>query len=128
MLEGDGPLLALARRLRSLGPPSLSVLIAQLGEAQEYEEFRRLVREFLPEREGEILGRASPAAQVAAFADRHVVVAKDTGGLVTAASVRVVEGEERVHELVRMLSGLEGSVSGALHAEELLELAERDRR
>lgn len=66
--------------------------------------------------------------QVAAFADRHVVVAKDTGGLVTAASVRVVEGEERVHELVRMLSGLEGSVSGALHAEELLELAERDRR
>ncbi len=66
--------------------------------------------------------------QVAAFADRHVVVTKDSAGLVTAASVRVVEGPERVRELVRMLSGLEDSESGAEHAAELLAVAEADRQ
>lgn len=65
--------------------------------------------------------------QVAAFADRHVVVTKDGDGRVTSASVAVVEGPERVAELVRMLSGLEGSISGAEHAAELLALAEQDR-
>jgi DNA repair protein RecN (Recombination protein N) len=65
--------------------------------------------------------------QVAAFADQHVVVTKDRGGAVTAASVAVVEGPERVRELVRMLSGLEDSQSGAEHAAELLALAEADR-
>jgi DNA repair protein RecN (Recombination protein N) len=65
--------------------------------------------------------------QVAAFADRHVVVAKGSDGRITSASVRPVEGDERVQELVRMLSGLEGSASGAEHATELLELASRER-
>jgi DNA repair protein RecN (Recombination protein N) len=65
--------------------------------------------------------------QVAAFADRQVVVAKGSEGQVTSASVTVVEGEQRVQELVRMLSGLEGSASGAEHASELLELASRER-
>jgi DNA repair protein RecN (Recombination protein N) len=65
--------------------------------------------------------------QVAAFADHHVVVTKDGDGRVTSASVTVVEGADRVSELVRMLSGLEGSASGAEHASELLALAERDR-
>ena len=66
--------------------------------------------------------------QVAAFADRHVVVAKGSKGQVTSASVRVVEGDDRVQELVRMLSGLEGSASGAEHASELLALASRERQ
>jgi DNA repair protein RecN (Recombination protein N) len=65
--------------------------------------------------------------QVAAFADQHVVVAKDGSGQVTASSVAVVDGPERVRELVRMLSGLEDSQSGAEHAAELLALAEEDR-
>jgi DNA repair protein RecN (Recombination protein N) len=65
--------------------------------------------------------------QVAAFADRHVVVSKDRDGRVTAASVATVDGQERVHELVRMLSGLEGSQSGAEHAAELLALAAGER-
>jgi DNA repair protein RecN (Recombination protein N) len=65
--------------------------------------------------------------QVAAFADRHVVVTKGADGQVTAASVRVVEGTERVRELVRMLSGLEDSQSGAEHAAELLAVAAADR-
>ena len=65
--------------------------------------------------------------QVAAFADRHVVVSKDSDGHVTGASVAVVDGPERVRELVRMLSGLEDSQSGADHAAELLSLGEAAR-
>jgi DNA repair protein RecN (Recombination protein N) len=65
--------------------------------------------------------------QVAAFADQHVVVSKDRSGQVTATSVTVAEGTDRVRELVRMLSGLEDSASGAEHAAELLALADADR-
>jgi DNA repair protein RecN (Recombination protein N) len=65
--------------------------------------------------------------QVAAFADQHVVVTKGTGGAITATSVQVVDGDDRVRELVRMLSGLEGSESGATHAAELLALARQER-
>jgi DNA repair ATPase RecN len=46
---------------------------------------------------------------------------------VTSASVIAVEGADRVQELVRMLSGLEGSQSGAEHAAELLALADGER-
>jgi len=62
-------------------------------------------------------------AQVAAFADHHVVVRP---GPVTAASVARVDGADRVTELARMLAGQEESATGAAHAEELLGLA-RDR-
>ncbi len=65
--------------------------------------------------------------QVAAFADRHLVVAKGSDGAVTTASIAEVTGKDRVAELVRMLSGLEGSASGAEHAAELLALAEQER-
>lgn len=65
--------------------------------------------------------------QVAAFADTHIVVSKGSSGQVTSSSVVSVTGEERVLELVRMLSGLEGSASGAEHASELLQLAEAER-
>ena len=65
--------------------------------------------------------------QVAAFADRHVVVAKGSEGAVTSSSVQAVDGPDRVRELVRMLSGLEDSASGAEHAAELLGLAAADR-
>lgn len=65
--------------------------------------------------------------QVAAFADSHVVVTKTADGFVTASSVRVVEGDNRVTELVRMLSGLDGSSAGAAHAQELLAVAAQER-
>jgi len=52
----------------SLGPPSLSVLVARLGEMEEYEDFTALVREFLPEREEDILQNSTPASRMAAFA------------------------------------------------------------
>jgi hypothetical protein len=69
MAERANPLLTLAWRLRSLGPPSLSSLIARLEDAQEYENFIALVREFLPERQAEILRQAGPAHQIWSFAD-----------------------------------------------------------
>lgn len=59
-------------------------------------------------------------AQVAAFADRHVVVRP---GTVTAASISYAEGADRVTELARMLGGQEDSATAAAHAEELLALA-----
>jgi DNA repair protein RecN (Recombination protein N) len=65
--------------------------------------------------------------QVAAFADRHLVVAKDTGGAITTSGVRVVEENERARELARMLAGLPDSDLGIAHAEELLAVAARER-
>ncbi|MBM3669862.1 MAG: DNA repair protein RecN [Actinobacteria bacterium] len=64
-------------------------------------------------------------AQVAAFASTHLVVEKVTRAKKTVTDVREVTGEERVAELVRMLSGMEGSASGADHARELLTEASR---
>ena len=58
--------------------------------------------------------------QVAAFADRHLVVGKDDDGSVTASGVREVTGEDRVRELARMLAGLDDSDTGMAHAQELL--------
>ncbi|MFG1995135.1 DNA repair protein RecN [Actinoplanes sp. NPDC048988] len=65
--------------------------------------------------------------QVAAFADRHLVVAKDTGGAITTSGVRVVEETERARELARMLAGLPDSDLGIAHAEELLSVAGREK-
>jgi DNA repair protein RecN (Recombination protein N) len=64
-------------------------------------------------------------AQVAAFADTHIVVDKspDTGAGVTATDIRAVDGEDRVRELARMLSGLADSDTGQAHARELLAVA-----
>jgi DNA repair protein RecN (Recombination protein N) len=64
-------------------------------------------------------------AQVAAFADTHLVVDKspDTDAGVTATDIRAVEGEDRVRELARMLSGLADSDTGQAHARELLSVA-----
>ncbi|MET8153138.1 DNA repair protein RecN [Actinoplanes sp. NPDC049668] len=66
--------------------------------------------------------------QVAAFADRHLVVAKDTGGAITTSGVRIVEETERARELARMLAGLPDSDLGIAHAEELLAVADREKR
>ncbi|SOD97227.1 DNA repair protein RecN [Blastococcus haudaquaticus] len=64
-------------------------------------------------------------AQVAAFADTHLVVDKspDTAAGVTATDIRAVDGEDRVRELARMLSGLTDSGTGQAHARELLAVA-----
>jgi DNA repair protein RecN (Recombination protein N) len=61
--------------------------------------------------------------QVAAFADRHLVVTKTDDGSVTRSGVRTVDGEDRLRELSRMLAGLEDSALARGHAEELLAAA-----
>ncbi|MBC7552254.1 MAG: DNA repair protein RecN [Cellulomonas sp.] len=64
-------------------------------------------------------------AQVAAFADTHLVVTKSTSAgidTVTDSDVRPVTGNDRVRELARMLSGQE-SEAARTHAAELLELS-----
>jgi DNA repair protein RecN (Recombination protein N) len=60
-------------------------------------------------------------AQVAAFANNHLRVVKDTDGQVTTSSVQVLEGEERVTELARMLGGMADSQTALSHARELIE-------
>ncbi|WP_424709834.1 DNA repair protein RecN [Kitasatospora acidiphila] len=65
--------------------------------------------------------------QVAAFADRHLVVEKTNDGTVTRSGVKTLTDEERVRELSRMLAGLENSELGRAHAEELLATARSPR-
>ena len=62
-------------------------------------------------------------AQVAAFATNHLRVLKDSEGAVTASSVQQLNGDQRVAEMARLLSGLPDSESGLTHARELLETA-----
>ena len=65
-------------------------------------------------------------AQVAAFADTHLVVTKTTAAgidTVTDSDVRAVTGADRVRELARMLSGQDESAAARTHAAELLELS-----
>lgn len=60
--------------------------------------------------------------QVAAWADSHFVVNKNSDGSVSQSDVRAVDGDERLTEIARMLAGLEGSQSAKEHAAELLSL------
>ena len=62
-------------------------------------------------------------AQVAAFATNHLRVTKDNDGYVSASSVEQLQGDERVAEMARLLSGLPDSETGLEHARELLALA-----
>jgi DNA repair protein RecN (Recombination protein N) len=59
--------------------------------------------------------------QIASFADRHLRVEKRAG----TAAVHVLDEAGRVAELSRMLAGIPGSDSAAVHAEELLAEADR---
>ncbi len=61
--------------------------------------------------------------QVAAYADRHLLVEKSSDGSVTSSGVTTLDGPGRVRELTRMLAGMADSESGAEHARELLDAA-----
>ena len=67
-------------------------------------------------------------AQVAAFADAHIAVTKSEQRGRTVATARTVDGDERVRELSRMLSGMAESGSAHSHARDLLESAQTDGR
>ena len=58
--------------------------------------------------------------QVAAWADRHFVVAKDSDGQVVQSGVSQLDEQARVSEIARMLAGLDESASAQEHAAELL--------
>ena len=62
-------------------------------------------------------------AQVAAFATNHLRVLKDSDGEVTASSVEQLDGEQRIAEMARLLSGLPDSENALAHARELIETA-----
>lgn len=90
---------------------------AGIGGAVALEIGRRLAR--LAERCQVIV--VTHLAQVAAFADRHYVVSKADDGSVTTSGVRLVEADERLEVLARMMGGLESSDSALAHARELLD-------
>ncbi len=66
--------------------------------------------------------------QVAAFADRHLVVDKSAKGGITRSDVRRVDEQDRVIELARMLAGMDTTETGRAHAEELLAVADADKK
>ncbi|CAN5482659.1 DNA repair protein RecN [soil metagenome] len=92
---------------------------AGVGGASAIEIGRRLAR---LSRSAQVIV-VTHLAQVAAFANNHLRVLKDSDGAVTASSVEKLEGEERISEMARLLSGLPDSESGMTHARELLETA-----
>jgi len=62
-------------------------------------------------------------AQVAACADRHIVVTKASDGAVTVSHVIEVVGDDRVREVARLLSGEDESATARAHALELIDAA-----
>ena len=66
-------------------------------------------------------------AQVAAFADAQVVVAKRTVGRRTVATAEALDAPARIAELSRMLAGARDSAHARSHAEELILEARRAR-
>ena len=61
-------------------------------------------------------------AQVAVWAENHLVVRKNESGLVTQSDIQSVSGTNRETEIARMLSGQEESQTAREHAAELLNL------
>jgi DNA repair protein RecN (Recombination protein N) len=107
------------------GPPTLvfDEVDAGVGGQAAVEIGRRLAR---LARDHQVLV-VTHLPQVAAFADQHLVVAKDTGGAVTTSGVSAVRDTDRARELARMLAGLPDSDLGIAHAEELLSVASREK-
>ena len=119
-------MLALEVSLAETGPVPTFVfdeVDAGVGGKAAIEVGRRLAR----------LARASQVLvvthlpQVAAYADRHVVVHKASDGSVTTSGLVVLDDTGRERELSRMLAGLEDSESARAHARELLEAAAPER-
>ena len=109
-------------RVAASAPPSVFIfdeVDAGIGGRTAVEVGRRLARLA----QGSQVLVVTHLPQVASFADQHIVVRKDSDGLVTATSICEVTGEDRTMELSRMLSGQDDSAAARAHAEELLDLA-----
>lgn len=61
--------------------------------------------------------------QIAGFADHHYAVDKQVKAGRTVATVTELEGQQRIRELARMLSGAQVTAEAIRHAEQLLEAA-----
>ncbi len=96
---------------------------AGVGGAAAIEVGRRLAR---LARTAQVLV-VTHLAQVAAFADRQLLVRKADDGLVTSSGVHRVEADDRIAELARMLGGDADSAVARAHAVELLERAAAER-
>lgn len=115
-------MLALEVVLSASAPPSVYIfdeVDAGIGGRTAVEVGRRLAR---LARQSQVLV-VTHLPQVATFADQHIVVRKDSDGMVTATSIDEVTGDDRTAELSRMLSGQDDSAAARAHAEELLDLA-----
>jgi DNA repair protein RecN (Recombination protein N) len=58
--------------------------------------------------------------QIAAFAERHFVVAKESTKNETASSIHVVTGKERIHEIAEMISGKKMTETTLKQAQEMI--------
>ena len=110
---------------------AIAVTTSQLGTAQTliFDEVDAGVGGAVAETVGRLmkqLGRdrqvlaVTHLPQVAACADHHLVVAKQSEGATVASSVAVVLGEQRVAEVARMLGGERLSGTTLAHAKEML--------
>jgi DNA repair protein RecN (Recombination protein N) len=88
---------------------------AGVGGASAIEIGRRLAR--LAESAQVIV--VTHLAQVAAFADNHLRIAKDTSGEITESTIMTLSGDERISEMARLLSGTDSEAARA-HARELV--------
>lgn len=66
--EPGGPLATLCDRLLQVRPPRLSVVVTLMDEVEDYQDFKRLIAEYVPEAEPEILQAGSTGDMIAAFA------------------------------------------------------------
>jgi DNA repair protein RecN (Recombination protein N) len=64
-------------------------------------------------------------AQVAVWANNHLVVTKNEAGSIGVSNVKTLTSEERRVEIARMLSGQEESTTAQEHAQELLEMVSK---
>lgn len=92
---------------------------AGVGGAAAIEVGRRLAR--LAQQAQVIV--VTHLAQVAAFADHQLRVLKNSSDNVAETDVVVLDQQQRLEELARMLSGLAESVSAREHAAELMSMA-----
>jgi DNA repair protein RecN (Recombination protein N) len=61
--------------------------------------------------------------QVAALAERHFTIAKNSGSVPATTTVSELQGDSVVGELVRMLGAGEGDRAASQHARQLLKAA-----
>ena len=110
---------------------AIAVTTSQLGEAQTliFDEIDSGVGGAVAETVGRLmkqLGKdrqvmaVTHLPQVAACADQHLVVAKQTDKGQTMSTVQAVHGEQRVAEIARMLGGEKLSGTTLAHAKEML--------